>query len=48
MSFSTYQGGIAPARSRIAVFSLMRGAQRRTSRYVTRDMGATPVGLWQP
>ena len=47
MFFSTYQGGMAPARSRIAVRSLILRANRRVSSYVTSDMGATPTGLWQ-
>src|SRR5688500_11746136 len=47
MFFSMYQGGIAPALSRIAVRAFIERAQGLASSYVSSDIGATWPGRWQ-
>ena len=48
ISFSTNQGGIAPATSRRPVLYLIRVAYLRATWYVSRDIGAMPPpARWQ-
>src|SRR5690349_11481346 len=47
MFFSIYQGGMAPALSRIAVRAFIERAHGLASSYVRSDIGATWPGRWQ-
>src|SRR5262245_59648693 len=47
MFFSTYHGGMTPARGPMPVRCFIARAQGRTSSYVVSAIGATPSGRWQ-